>query len=390
MKLKIIFVLFSAIISYGCSTHPAMTSASYGQFWRDDAFEKTNHHHVESKASLFALDSTLESALIERRRNSLTVNQRLDYLISTLFTQGKIRIAYTAGHSTNAAETWATKRGDCLSLTLMTYAAARTLGLDAYMQEVRVPVAVDRRNGTDFVSGHVNVVVYNASAITINGRGLPNGNTVIDFEPQIGSRQTGNVLSDDQIVARFYNNRGSELFAVKDDPGAYAYFKAAIEADPAFAPAYSNLALLYTRNELYDAAEALLRHAIALADKPDAPLRALQNLLLTQDRKVEAQEVAERLHRFDYEDPYFWVNTGLDHLQKNQYSKAIQAFQRAEELATGFEEIHRYLAIAYWHDGQQKQADKQLAILAGMHTNDRSIAKLSAKLNQSPNQFSVQ
>lgn len=390
MTLKIIVALFSAVILNGCSTTLPDSSTAKTQFWRDEAFDPTELPVIESKASLFALDPDLASALLERRRNGVSVHQRLDYLIATLFTQGKIRIAYTAGHSTNAAETWVSKRGDCLSLTLLTYSAAQALGLDASMQEVRVPVAVDRRNGTDFVSGHVNVVINNTSAVAVNGRGLPGGTTVIDFEPQIGSRRAGNVLTDEQIIARFYNNRGSELFALSNDPGAYAYFKAAIEADPGFSAAYSNLAQVYARNDLNDAAETVLRYAITLTDKPDAPLRTLQNLLVAQGRTTEAERVAERLRKFEHEDPYFWVNIGLDHLQKHQYPKAIEALQRAEELATGFEEIHRYLAIAYWRNGQKKQADKELAILSAMRTSGPSVAKLSAKLNRSPSEFVVQ
>jgi hypothetical protein len=138
MTLKIIVALFSAVILNGCSTTLPDSSTAKTQFWRDEAFDPTELPVIESKASLFALDPDLASALLERRRNGVSVHQRLDYLIATLFTQGKIRIAYTAGHSTNAAETWVSKRGDCLSLTLLTYSAAQALGLDASMQEVRV------------------------------------------------------------------------------------------------------------------------------------------------------------------------------------------------------------------------------------------------------------
>jgi tetratricopeptide (TPR) repeat protein len=258
------------------------------------------------------------------------------------------------------------------------------------MQEVRVPVAVDRRGGVDFVSGHVNVLVHNSSPLTLNGRSFGAGGVIIDFEPQIGSRQQGNYLTDDQIVARFYNNRASEYLATMNDDKAYAYFKAAIIADPNFAPAYSNLAQLYNRRGMNAAAEDLLHHAIALNERSDAPLRTLHKLLVAEGRSAEAEAIAIKLRKHDDEDPYFWVGIGLDHLQQNRYSKAIEALERAELLTTGFEEIHRYLAIAYWRNGQQKLADKELATLVSMRSDDQLVKTLSRKLGRSPHDVLVQ
>lgn len=390
MKLKSIFILAVALFNFACSTTPPVAPLAAKVLWHDQNFDYKTSDVLETKESLFALGPELTASLTNKGHSVFNIDRRLDELSSLLFSQKGIRVAYTAGHSTSASETWQKKQGDCLSLTLLTYAASKALGIDATMQEVRVPVAVDRRGGADFVSGHVNVVVHNTSTLIINGRSFGAGGVVIDFEPQIGSRYQGTLLTDDQIVARFYNNRASEYLTTKNDDKAYAYFKAAIIADPNFAPAYSNLALLYNRRGMTDAAENLLHHAMALNERSDVPLRTLHKLLLAQDRTVEAAAVATKLRKYDDEDPYYWLGIGLDHLQQNRFSKAIDALERAESLTTGFEEIHRYLAIAYWRNGQQKLANKELATLISMRTDDQVVKSLSRKLGRSPSEALVQ
>ncbi|MBK7686657.1 MAG: tetratricopeptide repeat protein [Rhodocyclaceae bacterium] len=96
------------------------------------------------------------------------------------------------------------------------------------------------------------------------------------------------------------------------------------------------------------------------------------------------------MRRHDDDDPYYWVGIGLDHLKQNRFGKAIDALERAEQLTTGFEEIHRYLAIAYWRNGQKKLADKELATLFAMRSDDPTVKALSRKLDRSPREISVQ
>jgi tetratricopeptide (TPR) repeat protein len=389
MGVKPTLILLAALFAGACSTTPPVMSLTTHELWHDQVFSYKASDVVETKESLFKLDPEFEKLLTDRRSHFSSNERRLEYLASLLFNDDGIRISYTAGHSTGAAETWQRKRGDCMSLTLLTYAASQALGLDATMQEVRVPVAVDRRGGVDFVSGHVNVVVNNTSSLTVNGRSFGPGGVIIDFEPQIGSRRHGTRLSDDEIVARFYNNRASEYLAKREFSKAYAYYKAALKADPEFAPAYSNLAQIYASHGLEKAAEGMLNYAIALNENSDAPLRTLHKLLQGQGRTAEAALVEAKLRKHDEDDPYYWVGIGLNHLQNERFSKAIDALGRAEELTTGFEEIHRYLAIAYWRNGEQKLADRELATLVSMRNDDPTVKALSRKLGKSPRESKI-
>lgn len=384
---KLFLVLICLLELGGCASQRVVSPLPDG-LWQDQEFSYQPTLVTETRDTLFALDEAVVQSL--RADNSAyPVRQRLDLLVSRLYGPKGIRLSYASGHSTGATQTLHNQRGDCLSLTILAYAAAKYLGLDAHMQEVRVPAAVDRRDGVDFINGHVNVIVRNASEVSINGQMFATGTFVLDFEPQAGTRRSGVWLTPDAILARFYNNKATEYWVQKDDVRAYAYYRAAIASAPDYAPAYANLAQLYARHQLVAGAERLLLHAIALGGPSYAPLRAMQQLLLAQDRGEEAQHYAQLLAQRQEEDPYHWLGLGLVALRDGRPAAAIPALERAAALTTGFEEIHYYLGLAYWRSGQWEAARQQLAALRAINNRDPGIAVLSKKLQSNAPQSAV-
>ena len=127
-------------------------------------------------------------------------------------------------------------------------------------------------------------------------------------------------------------------------------------------------------------------HAIALNDDSAIPLQSMHQLLVLQGRESEALKYTKILQARQDKDPYYWIGLGLDHLKGQNYRKAVDALERAQALTNGFEEVHRYLAIAYWRAGEQTQARNQLSVLASLQVDDASLAALSRKFSKSPNQ----
>jgi len=213
---------------------------------------------------------------------------------------------------------------------------------------------------------------------------MRSGDVIIDFEPQVASRREGMALSDDGILARFYNNVAAEYLAQGDLTLAYAHFKAAILVDPGYSPSYSNLAQLYIRRGFLQSAERLLFYAVALNDDADIALRSLHQLLVSQGRESEALRYREILQARQEKDPYYWLGVGLDQLHRGNYRKAISALEHAQELTRGFQEVHRYLAIAYWRAGKPSQAKDQLSTLASLMLDDLGLAAPSRENRQTP------
>ena len=364
----------------GCAT-PQLAKKPVDVLWQDQAFAYNPALVTETRDSVFTLEADMLESLRTRDHKEHSLRQRLDRLVSRLYDPKGIRLSYASGRTTGAAETWRSQSGDCLSLTVLAYASARALGINATMQEVQVPLTLDRRGGVDFVSGHVNVLVHHAYDFATHGRVATMDSFIIDFEPQLGANRVGAPLAESDILARYYNNRAAQYMVANDDARAYAYYRAAIAAEPAYAPAFSNLAQLYLRKGLLASAEPLLQHAIALDGSSFSPLRTMHTLLTAQGRTAEAQHFAALLAKQQRENPYYWMGLGDTAMRAGDYGAAIRALERAAALTTGFEEIHFQLALAYWRDGQPSAARKQLAVLSSINQEAPGVGVLSKKFS---------
>lgn len=366
-----------------CSVEPVLPPATEAM-WRDAAFDYDPNLVVATRQSLFQLDATTLSQLRADGVTEQNLGSRVAYLMTLVFGPQMKAFEYVGGHSTVAAQTWRNKRGDCLSLTVMSYALARALDVPLQMQEVRVPVNFDRRDGVDFLNQHVNSIVHTDRPLRVGDRMLPAGELLVDFLPQIGSNQRGKALDENAVLARYYNNVAAEQLALGRDRMAYAHFRAAIRADPAYAASYANLAALYLRAGLNDAAETALRQALLRNPHADLALSSLHQLLLSQGRTAEAATYEKRLRAGRDNDPYYWLGLGIERIRKEQFAAAADALEHAQQLTSGFTEVHQYLAIAYWRSGRQLLARDQLAILRGLDTASPKMAALSRKFSREP------
>ena len=373
------------VVLAGCAAVPRAPLPAH-LLWQDQAFDDDPALVSVGKQDLFQLDAELLSKLRDPRIQNSSAQYRLNHLVSLLFGPETKDFSYSTSHSTIAAETWRRKSGDCLSLTVLSYSLAKALDMPVQMQEVRVPVVFDRRGSVEFLNRHVNLLISGRSdgGLYVKDGLMRSGDVVIDFEPQVASRREGIALSDDGILARFYNNVAAEYLAQGDLTLAYAHFKAAVLADPGYSPNYSNLAQLYTRKGLLRSAEQLLLYAIALNDDADIALRSLYQLLVSQGRESEALKYKEILQARQEKDPYYWLGVGLHHLQEGNYQKAVNALEHAQDLTRGFQEVHRYLAIAYWRAGKPIQAKNQLSVLASLMVGDLGFAAVGGENQQSP------
>ena len=368
MNINVLAVIVCVLGFGGCAVVP-VAPVPEQLLWHDQAFGYNSALVTVSKQDLFTLDADLLSTLGGSRLAKANAQTRVNRLTALLYGpkyDAKIKeFPYETGHSTIAAETWRRKRGDCLSLLVLAYSIAKAMELPVKMQEVRVPLIFDRYGGVDYVAGHVNLLIKNGGRLQlIEGFGI--GDVIIDFEPQIGSHREGSALTEDAILARFFNNLAAQYLAEGKLDLAYAYFKAAILTDAGFSPSYANLALLYKRQGFLQSAERLLLQAIALNDNDDIAIRSLHELLVSQGRDTEALSYAKLLEKRREKNPYYWVGLGLDQFQKENYRQAVNALEHAEALSTGFEEVHRYLAMAYLRNGNEDGAKRETSMLAAL------------------------
>lgn len=379
MSLRWIAGWIAALCLTGCASGPS-TALKLQSPWLDHAFAYEPGLVSVKEAELFALDADLLAELRSSKLQKAPSEDRINYIVKTLIDNKALPFLYVVGHSTVASETWRNRSGDCLSLTVLAYAMAKELNLAVTIQEAAGSDLFDRRGSTDYRVGHVNVyvsrqVVNEAAVVTTMNRGV-----VIDFEPAYGTGRSGYALTAKGVLARYYNNLGAEYLAKADVVQAYAYFKAAIQADPEFSAAATNLATLYWNQGHLAASEALLTPWVNSDSPPEPSVRALHTLLMNQGRVFEAAHYQRLMDKIREHEPYYWIDQGLDYFQARNYRRAIESLEKAQKLATGFSEVHRYLAMAYLQDGKPDKAQEQLTTLAMIDDEDPAVGVIHRKI----------
>lgn len=260
--------------------------------WVDAAFEGASTVPVISKDELFRLDEALKERLTAVEVQKLPVQKRVDYLLNMIFGSEKSAFTYLFYNSGSASETWNRKKGDCISLTILAYAIGRELNLPILMQKVEVPVQFDRQGQIEYFNTHVNAIILDVrlKLDSVNGAREKEdlqdklGYIAIDFDPNSATSPRGHIVNEKEILALFYNNIAANYLSKNDNASAYAYFKAAITAAPTYSPSFSNLAQVYQRHNLVDAAEKILKQSILVDSKNILAVRELHRLLIKQKR----------------------------------------------------------------------------------------------------------
>ncbi|MEJ6023036.1 tetratricopeptide repeat protein [Ramlibacter sp. PS4R-6] len=373
-----LLALVAAAVLAGCaSTAPAPATTP----WLDAQFQHDAALVTVTAQDLFRLDADLEQRLAEPNVREVFKDVRLRRVVDIIFGADRKGFAYRAGHSTVAADTWRDRAGDCLSLTVLTYAVAKKIGMSAVMQEVQTPAVFGRSGQLDVVNQHVNVLLPSARSDFLVSD--PWGHDVVlDFEPDFATARRGTQLTEPAILARFYNNVAVEHMARGDARMAYAHFKAAILSDPGYVSPYGNLAVLYRRSGHEQEAESLLRFAVGLGGTSDVALHELHRLLRDQGRVGEAADVQRKLEARQAADPYYWMSRGLQQIAANEPRRAISSLQRAKDLAPTFAEVHRYLATAYIQSGDVQKAREEVALMENLGGPLNKVAVLRRKLDQ--------
>ncbi len=377
MLSRLIACLLGAALLAGCGSAPRQPVAAVP--WLDAQFSYEPSLVQVSPKDLFKLDAELEARLVASGLRDESTALKMRKIVELIFDRDRKGFAYRAGHSTVASETWRSRSGDCLSLTVLTFSVARTLGMNAIMQEVQTPTLYGRAGELDVVNQHVNVLFPNFRGdLMVESKAH---DVVLDFEPEFAAARRGVALAENGIVARYYNNVAVENMAKGNNAVAYAHFKAAIQSDADYASPYSNLAVLYRRIGRNVEAEALLRRAVMLESSTDVTLHELHRLLKDSGRITEAKDVERRLEERRANDPYHWIGLAIVDLQNNSTREAIYKLRRANDLAPTFAEVHRFLAIAYGRNGEVQKARDEVALLEQSGGPASKIALLRRKLD---------
>lgn len=249
-----------------------------------------------------------------------------------------------------ADEAFVARTGNCLTFSSLFVAMARDAGLKAWYQEISTPPNWSAVNDTLLVSMHVNAIVLdNDKRITIDvSRRKQQQNDV--------ARRLGDLEAE----AQYYNNFGADALIVNDLARAYAYFKKALSTHPDLAYVWSNLGVVYRRNEQTD--DAITAYRFALQVDPDQAV-ALNNLFLIYEEDGELESAArlqKRVEKNRRKNPYYLHYLAEVANEERRYFDAIGLLKQAIRLDEGEYRFHYTLAQSQYYAGETEIARASL------------------------------
>lgn len=332
---------------------------------------------------LFTLSPAMRSYL-----NSPAFNRHLRQsgprrgLVEALYSKTDLKLEYESSKTRTAAETYADRSGNCLSLVIMTAAFAKELRMPVRFRSVDVGNAWSRKADLYLGSAHVNIAVGEPVDSGFRSSGL-NEFLVVDFIPQDEAmRLRAHDLDEDDIVALYMNNRAAEMLVQDRIDDAYWWARAAVDKRPGLIAALNTLAVIYTRHGALALAEQTYRTALAREPENVMVMRNLQPVLNALGKDAEAQVMARRIASIEPFPPYHHFDQGMLALRAGDFGKARGLFEREVRRAPYNDEFLFWLGVAHLRLGDVKHAREQIAKAVDNSTRRETRQLYSAKLAQ--------
>ena len=334
-----------------------------------------------SASDVFALSNEMRRYLAVDIAPLLKRSGTREGLVQALGSSGQLKLEYDSVMTRNAAQAFAARSGNCLSLVIMTAALAKELDLPVRYQIVTADETVSRSGGIQFFIGHVNLTL--GDKVTEVGPGRKNDLMTVDFvPPELAGGFTTRPIGEETIVAMYMNNRAAEALAVGQVDDAYWWARAAIGEAPRFYSAYNTLGVVYQRHGNLPEAERVLAYAL---EREPANTRIMSNLvhvLESMGRTTDAKVLAQKLNQLEPNPPFSYLSLGVKALREGNYKQARDLIAKEVDRAPYYHEFHFWLAAAYVGLGEIEKARKELALAWQYSTtrNDRDL--YAAKLDR--------
>jgi tetratricopeptide (TPR) repeat protein len=242
-----------------------------------------------------------------------------------------------------------------------------------------IPEYWTRRAGFSLLNGHINIKIM--SPVQPHVFELYRQSYQVDFDPQSTRREfPQKIVSKQDVLSMFYNNKGADAVLQKDYVQAYAYFREALVVKPSFDSAWINLGILYRLSEYYPQAEKTYQHALAI--KPDS-LTALENLAYLYTftgRNEEALKILAKVESQRNSNPYYHVNLGEQEMEQQHWVQALAHFRKALALDRGKHEVYFGLARIYFEIGELQKSERYFKLAKNSSQNKYDKDRYQSKL----------
>ncbi len=364
MKNWTLVALLCALLS-ACATAPPAAPPPPELF--ADALFRPPSEPVDAGA-IFALSEPMRDYLRNTVASAARGKDPRQALFHALYRKDQLQLEYGADFTRNAAQAFAARTGNCLSLVIMTAALAKEMGLSVQYQNVPGESNWSRAGDLYFISGHVNVVLGRKILDSPANRHFDSELTIDFMPPPPGKTARTEAIDEATVVAMYMNNRGAEALAQGRLDDAYWWASAAVRHQPGFLSAYNTLGVVFRRHG--DLELARRTFALALERSPETPwvIDNLAQTLAALGRDGEAQALRRRLEQLQPHPPFEYFDQGRAAMRNGDYQAAAALFAREIRRDPYYHEFHFWLAQAHAAMGDAGRAEKELDLALGSST----------------------
>ncbi len=242
--------------------------------------------------------------------------------------EGYFNSSYSADTTRTAADTFATKRGNCLSYTNMFVALSRLADLDARFQIVDVPATWDADADYLIRYTHINVIMKGFTFDTVYGEDFS-----VDFndvlpDPDHPRRE----ISDTVATSLYYANLSVDGLRAGEHRKSFVYLKKAIELDPDNQDLWINLGAFYAKQDLHEAALGAYQVALSYDGRSRGALSGLSRSYYLLGEHDKAAYYEEQVRRYRASNPYYHYAIAQAEFERERYEAALSAINEALEL----------------------------------------------------------
>lgn len=332
------------VVLAGCAAVPGNRLPPLETLFADDSYPRPAT--LPAAAALFTLSPAMRAHLDSPAfRAQLRNRGKEQGLVAALYDAGELKLEYEATQTRSAAEAYAARRGNCLSLVIMTAAFAKALQLEVRYHHVMVDESWRQSGELVVFSGHVNLSL---------GRPLLGEKSVgtervltVDFLPAADvAGYHSYELPETTIAAMYLNNRAVETMLAGGLDTAYWWARAAVRQDPSFGAAYNTLAVIHRRHGNDPMAERTWRLLLAREPENVVAMRNLAPLLASSGRQAEADQLNRQAAAIEPHPPFYFFQLGVAAMERHDYATARDLFAREVRRAPFHDEFRRWLETA--------------------------------------------
>jgi Flp pilus assembly protein TadD len=373
-------VALTALLLAACATAP-LPPPSIDGLLHDELFGTPSTRI--SADDIFALSDDMRRFLRVDIADELINKGARQGLFDSLYAKGQLKLEYDTQVTRNAAQTFAARAGNCLSMVIMTAAFAKELGLPVRYQNAVASETWSRDGDIHYFIGHVNLTLgIRAADNVMFGRAASDQMTIDFLPPQETRGMSTRVIQETTIVAMYMNNRAAESFSRGKLDDAYGWARAAILHEPRFLSSFNTLGVIYQRHGNLAEAEKVFVYALARDPENTKIMSNLVSVLTASGRAAEAASLAAKLATLEPNPPYSYLTLGMTALRQGDFKAAREHFAKEVVRAPYNDEFHYWLAVASLGLGDTEQARRELVKALEYSTTRKDHDLYAAKLDR--------